>query len=86
MADAGAPVDSGAPVDAGSTDAGATDGGAGDASVDAGFLDFGPGNHAHGTATALNDVTRHLAEVVMNWTVQAALAGRSADEVQQQGR
>ncbi|MEI6669352.1 MAG: Fe-S protein assembly chaperone HscA [Acidobacteriota bacterium] len=35
---------------------------------------------------ALNDLTRHLAEVVMNWTVQAALAGRTADEVAANGR
>jgi molecular chaperone DnaK (HSP70) len=38
-----------------------------------------------GTA-ALNDATKHLAEVMMNWTVQAALAGRSADDVAAQGR
>jgi molecular chaperone DnaK (HSP70) len=35
---------------------------------------------------ALNDATKHLAEVMMNWTVQAALAGRSADDVAAQGR
>jgi len=35
---------------------------------------------------ALNDGTRHLAEVMMNWTVQAALAGRTADEVASKGR
>jgi len=35
---------------------------------------------------ALNDATKHLAEVMMNWTVQAALAGRSADDVHAQGR
>jgi molecular chaperone DnaK (HSP70) len=35
---------------------------------------------------ALNDATKHLAEVMMNWTVQAALAGRSADEVHAKGR
>jgi molecular chaperone DnaK (HSP70) len=35
---------------------------------------------------ALNDATRHLAEVMMNRTVQAALAGRTADDVQRQGR
>jgi molecular chaperone DnaK (HSP70) len=35
---------------------------------------------------ALNDVTKHLAEVMMNWTVQAALAGRSADDVAAHGR
>jgi len=34
---------------------------------------------------ALNQVTQHLAEVMMNWTVQAALAGRTADEVAAQG-
>jgi hypothetical protein len=37
------------------------------------------------TAT-LNAATQHLAEVAMNRTVQAALAGRTADEVQRQGR
>ncbi|MCX6550211.1 MAG: Fe-S protein assembly chaperone HscA [Acidobacteria bacterium] len=37
-------------------------------------------------STALNDATKHLAEVMMNWTVQAALAGRSADDVAAQGR
>jgi molecular chaperone DnaK (HSP70) len=37
------------------------------------------------TAT-LNAATQHLAEVAMNRTVQAALAGRTADEVQKQGR
>ena len=35
---------------------------------------------------ALNQATQHLAEVMMNWTVQAALAGRTADEVAAQGR
>jgi molecular chaperone DnaK (HSP70) len=35
---------------------------------------------------ALNDGTRHLAEVMMNWTIQAALAGRAADEVAAKGR
>jgi len=35
---------------------------------------------------ALNDATRHLAEVMMNWTIQAALAGRTADEVAAKGR
>jgi len=35
---------------------------------------------------ALNDRTRHLAEVMMNWTVQAALAGRTADDVEAKGR
>jgi len=35
---------------------------------------------------ALNDATRHLAEVMMNWTIQAALAGRTADEVASEGR
>jgi molecular chaperone DnaK len=35
---------------------------------------------------SLNDATRHLAEVIMNWTVRAALAGRAADEVQAEGR
>jgi molecular chaperone DnaK len=35
---------------------------------------------------ALNDATKHLAEVMMNWTVQAALAGRSADDVAARGR
>jgi len=35
---------------------------------------------------ALNQATHHLAEVMMNWTVQAALAGRSADDVAAQGR
>jgi molecular chaperone DnaK (HSP70) len=30
---------------------------------------------------ALNDATQHLAEVVMNRTVKAALAGKSVDEV-----
>ncbi|MEK6630918.1 MAG: Fe-S protein assembly chaperone HscA [Acidobacteriota bacterium] len=34
----------------------------------------------------LNHATQHLAEVMMNWTVQAALAGRKADEVASQGR
>jgi molecular chaperone DnaK (HSP70) len=37
-------------------------------------------------AQALNDGTHHLAEVMMNWTVQAALAGRTADEVASKGR
>jgi Fe-S protein assembly chaperone HscA len=40
----------------------------------------------HVTTTALNLATHHLAEVMMNWTVQAALAGRSADDVAAQGR
>jgi Fe-S protein assembly chaperone HscA len=40
----------------------------------------------HTRTTDLNRATQHLAEVVMNRTVQAALAGRSADEVQAQGR
>jgi len=35
---------------------------------------------------ALNEATRHLAEVMMNWTVQAALAGRTADDVAAKGR
>jgi Fe-S protein assembly chaperone HscA len=35
---------------------------------------------------ALNQATHHLAEVMMNWTVQAALAGRTADEVAAKGR
>jgi Fe-S protein assembly chaperone HscA len=35
---------------------------------------------------ALNSATQHLAEVMMNRTVQAALAGRTADEVAAQGR
>ena len=35
---------------------------------------------------ALNQATQHLAEVMMNWTIQAALAGRTADEVAEQGR
>jgi Fe-S protein assembly chaperone HscA len=35
---------------------------------------------------ALNQATHHLAEVMMNWTVHAALAGRSADDVAAQGR
>jgi molecular chaperone DnaK (HSP70) len=35
---------------------------------------------------ALNQATHHLAEVMMNWTVQAALAGRSADDVAAKGR
>ena len=35
---------------------------------------------------ALNDGTRHLAEVMMNWTIQSALAGRTADEVASKGR
>jgi len=34
----------------------------------------------------LNQATHHLAEVMMNWTVQAALAGRTADDVAAQGR
>jgi Fe-S protein assembly chaperone HscA len=39
------------------------------------------------TRTAdLNRVTQHLAQVVMNRTVQSALAGRTADDVQRQGR
>ncbi len=36
--------------------------------------------------SALNEATRHLAEVMMNRTVQAALAGRTADDVQRLGR
>jgi molecular chaperone DnaK (HSP70) len=40
----------------------------------------------HARSQALNDGTRHLAEVMMNWTVQAALAGRTADEVASKGR
>ncbi len=35
---------------------------------------------------ALNQATRHLAEVMMNWTVKAALSGRAADDVQAKGR
>ena len=35
---------------------------------------------------ALNQATQHLAEVMMNWSVQAALAGRTADEVAAKGR
>ncbi len=34
----------------------------------------------------LNQATRHLAEVMMNWTVRAALSGRAADDVQVEGR
>jgi molecular chaperone DnaK (HSP70) len=30
---------------------------------------------------ALNDVTRHLAEVMMNRSVQAALSGKNVDEI-----
>ena len=30
---------------------------------------------------ALNDATQHLAEVTMNRSVQAALAGKNVDEV-----
>jgi len=37
-------------------------------------------------AAALNQVTRHLAEVMMNRTVQAALAGRAAADVAAEGR
>ncbi|MCX6545433.1 MAG: Fe-S protein assembly chaperone HscA [Acidobacteria bacterium] len=37
-------------------------------------------------AHALNEGTRHLAEVMMNRTVQAALAGRTAEEVAVNGR
>jgi molecular chaperone DnaK len=40
----------------------------------------------HAKSQALNDGTRHLAEVTMNWTIQAALAGRTADEVASKGR
>ena len=35
---------------------------------------------------ALNQATQHLAEVMMNRTVQAALAGRTADDVAAKGR
>jgi len=35
---------------------------------------------------ALNQTTQHLAEVMMNRSVQAALAGRTADEVAAKGR
>jgi molecular chaperone DnaK len=35
---------------------------------------------------ALNQTTQHLAEVMMNQTVQAALAGRTADDVAAEGR
>jgi len=35
---------------------------------------------------ALNQVTKHLAEVMMNRTVQAALAGRTTDDVAAKGR
>jgi molecular chaperone DnaK (HSP70) len=35
---------------------------------------------------ALNQTTQHLAEVMMNQTVQAALAGRTADDVAAKGR
>ena len=35
---------------------------------------------------ALNQATQHLAEVMMNSTVQAALAGRAADDVAARGR
>jgi molecular chaperone DnaK len=38
------------------------------------------------TTETLNHATRHLAEVVMNWTVRAALAGRKADDVHAEGR
>jgi hypothetical protein len=30
---------------------------------------------------ALNDTTRHLAEVMMNRSVQAALSGRNVDDI-----
>ena len=40
----------------------------------------------HAKSQALNDATKHLAEVMMNWTVQAALAGRTADDVESKGR
>ncbi len=39
-----------------------------------------------GRSATLNQATRHLAEVVMNWTVQRALAGRDAVDVQAKGR
>ena len=39
-----------------------------------------------GRSETLNQATRHLAEVVMNWTVQRALAGRDADDVHTKGR
>jgi hypothetical protein len=32
---------------------------------------------------ALNDATRHLAEVMMNRSVHAALAGKNVDEISQ---
>jgi molecular chaperone DnaK (HSP70) len=46
-----------------------------------------PDHHVIQVKTAaLNQTTQHLAEVMMNWTVQAALAGRTADEVAAKGR
>ena len=35
----------------------------------------------HDKTHALNEATKHLAEVAMNRSVQAALSGRSVDEV-----
>jgi len=35
----------------------------------------------HGATHALNDATRHLAEVMMNNSVREALAGKSVDDV-----
>jgi len=35
----------------------------------------------HEKTHALNDATRHLAEISMNRSVQAALSGRSVNEI-----
>jgi Fe-S protein assembly chaperone HscA len=43
-------------------------------------------NTIQAKTAALNQATQHLAEVMMNWTVQAALAGRTADDVAAKGR
>jgi Fe-S protein assembly chaperone HscA len=43
-------------------------------------------NAIQAKTAALNQATQHLAEVMMNWTVQAALAGRTADDVAAKGR
>jgi hypothetical protein len=60
-----APIDAGttdAGSEAGALDAGAGDAGAGDAGADAGVLDFGPGNHAHGTSAARDGTTVYIGD------------------------
>ncbi len=49
-------------------------------------MDSGDRERLQAATARLNEATRHLAEVMMNWTVKAALAGRRADEVETEGR